>query len=114
MKIKPCPFCGGKAELDAYECTTTISEPFYLARVFCTACFARGVGFERKITNLADVKALCESDAIEFWNRRAKDRRMVDADDLIALIKEEIRKKGKNFDTDAEHVINFIEAVARK
>ena len=28
-------------------------------------------------------------------------------------IREEIRKNGKNFDTDAEHVINFIEAVMR-
>ena len=49
--LKPCPFCGGKAELfnsyDGYHC------------VQCTVCYCSTLNFRKEQT------------AINFWNRRS-------------------------------------------
>ena len=49
--LKPCPFCGGKAELfhsyDGYCC------------VQCTVCYCSTLNFRKEQTS------------INFWNRRA-------------------------------------------
>jgi len=49
-ELKPCPFCGGEAEIDEF--------PF---SIFCMSCFAETKG--------------CQSvkEAIEAWNRRVSD-----------------------------------------
>ena len=52
-EIKPCPFCGGKAELfhsyDGYYC------------VQCTVCYCSTLNFRKEQT------------AINFWNRRVEE-----------------------------------------
>lgn len=55
LKLLPCPFCGGKAELSEFEAT----ENHYLFEVFCTEC-----GAEMTDTYQTMV------DAITAWNRR--------------------------------------------
>lgn len=57
-KLKPCPFCGGKAEI--YEDTIIKSLPAY--SVYCTKCYARTYGLYDK-----------KDDAIESWNRRVNE-----------------------------------------
>ena len=55
-KLKPCPFCGGKAELWEYRDLDEVS--YYIG---CTTCGAQ--------TKYTDSEDLC----IEAWNRRATD-----------------------------------------
>ena len=57
-KLKPCPFCGGKAILS--ESHTVAGETFELCFVFCESCCAE--------TSLHNTK----QDAIEAWNSRAE------------------------------------------
>lgn len=51
--LKPCPFCGGKAELfhsyDGYYC------------VQCTVCYCSTLNFRK------------EQNSINFWNRRVEE-----------------------------------------
>ena len=56
-KLKPCPFCGGKAKLEKMG---------YPHHVYCTECHARviGKGFD----------ADGEQDAIKRWNTRTEGR----------------------------------------
>ena len=56
MKLKPCPFCGGK---DTGTLTTSYDGYWYA--VFCENCMAQ----TRKCRQ--------EKDAIEAWNRRANE-----------------------------------------
>lgn len=66
-ELKPCPFCGGKAEIwhgsarDEHICFDTIS-------VLCFDCGAR----TREIWIDDENKYRAERDAIEAWNRRAE------------------------------------------
>lgn len=57
-ELKPCPFCGGKAELYASKVADG------LRWVTCTECYASGEPCD-------DTES-----AIRAWNRRAKDERM--------------------------------------
>ena len=52
-RLKPCPFCGGKAKLEKMG---------YPHHVFCTSCYARVTGH-----GLAEEG---EQDAIRHWNMR--------------------------------------------
>ena len=65
-KLKPCPFCGGKAELGH-----TIKESAYgnTSFVFCTNCSANG-----KMIRVSS-KYSSDERAIEAWNRREKNDR---------------------------------------
>ena len=73
--LKPCPFCGGKAVLNGgMEITPILDEngayidadfkeyPFY---VECSICGSIGQAFDNNDDN-------DEADAVEAWNRRAK------------------------------------------
>lgn len=59
-ELKPCPFCGGKAEM-----VTEYSDPFECGGViYCVDCGAKiefGCGGEVRLN------------AVEAWNRRVKD-----------------------------------------
>ena len=60
-KLKPCPFCGGKAELyesEAYNLKTEEKEERIRFFVICEECTALTCGTTKKR-------------AIEAWNRRA-------------------------------------------
>lgn len=56
-ELKPCPFCGGKAEVDAYGLTGRVIV------IKCLSCGARTRAFD------TDIKR--GENAIEAWNRRS-------------------------------------------
>lgn len=72
-KLKPCPFCGRKAELHYYE----IDEPFTFTEcgyeIYCCHC---GIRFKERLNRIpqfdekADIK---KQNLIERWNRRVND-----------------------------------------
>lgn len=77
MDMKPCPFCGGEAELKP---STIYGSPIVFVR--CTVCFVRTdyVWIDHpsmKATGLDELtrytKEQAEANAIEAWNRRAND-----------------------------------------
>ena len=62
-ELKPCPFCGGKAELyesEAYNLKTETKEKNIRWFVMCEQCTALTCG-------------ALKGKAIEAWNRRVKD-----------------------------------------
>ena len=63
-ELKPCPFCGGKAEISVgrFDGKDT-------SFVLCTKCEARGEFF------VVSPKYASDEKAIEAWNRRAKNER---------------------------------------
>jgi Lar family restriction alleviation protein len=63
-KLKPCPFCGGKAELVKSNMTLTFADSFCV-RCDNLGCFIRPNTPHR----------LSDEDAINIWNRRATDER---------------------------------------
>ena len=65
-KLKPCPFCGGKAELyesEAYNLKTEVKEKNIRWFVMCKQCTALTCGALKK-------------KAIEAWNRRTNDEQL--------------------------------------
>lgn len=57
MELKPCPFCGGKADLSWYMLP---KEECVISCFACSLRFGRYLGLNKK-------------EAIEAWNRRADD-----------------------------------------
>ena len=58
-ELKPCPFCGGEAELDIlFDYNGNI----FAANIYCTSCNARTQSYGAK------------EGAIEAWNRRDFDK----------------------------------------
>lgn len=62
-KLKPCPFCGGEAEVLR---NPIINGAIHNAVVHCEECKARTTIY------------VFEKDAIEAWNTRAVDERFID------------------------------------
>lgn len=61
-ELKPCPFCGGEAELfEIYHYNDSLT-------LFQAGCEACGIHFR----GCRDTKAEARQVAIEKWNRRAK------------------------------------------
>lgn len=63
IELKPCPFCGGKAELyesEAYNLKTEEKEEQIRFFVMCEECTALVCGLSKKV-------------AAERWNRRTND-----------------------------------------
>lgn len=59
-ELKPCPFCGGKAQLEHdYQGNGN-------SYVVCKSCGLKGVSFIRSFETASDLNA------IEYWNRRAE------------------------------------------
>ena len=62
-KLKPCPFCGGGAELESKDVSWDhqhVGGTFTVFWVSCYKCFSRTGEFDRHV-------------AIRRWNRRVKD-----------------------------------------
>ena len=68
IKLKPCPFCGGKPYSFVEEQTTVLSEPYTRAVVRCTNCEAR---IQYVIDGYIKPSVVLTK-AIEKWNRRAE------------------------------------------
>ena len=62
-ELKPCPFCGGDAELGHTDITSEYGETSF---VFCKKCSANGKMIRKSFKHSSDELA------IEAWNRRAK------------------------------------------
>ena len=60
IKLKPCPFCGGKAEL-------RINVSFYGENIYGISCLTEGC-----IANTMTENFSRKIDAIEAWNRRVE------------------------------------------
>lgn len=63
MELKPCPFCGGIAQLSHTSCGGIYDTTY----VLCVGCGCKTKLFEISVTYAADDKAA------EAWNRRAND-----------------------------------------
>ena len=61
-ELKPCPFCGGTAQLDHDYAGVSV-----YAKVRCTNCGATTRAMKISTTESCDMKAA------EAWNRRAND-----------------------------------------
>ena len=59
-ELKPCPFCGGKAEIYQYDPFDGYQGDCSMNIVHCTRC---GAAFERRR----------KEQAMDAWNRRAND-----------------------------------------
>lgn len=68
IKLKPCPFCGSKAELDDRETYEDVQEKFF--EVFCENpdCVAAIIVYNR--TNGPLPYEVMAEKAAEKWNRR--------------------------------------------
>ena len=66
IELKPCPFCGGPAELSK-GVVRFMGRPA-VTFVFCNACGARGTQF------VESVKYCANDRAVEAWNRRVSDK----------------------------------------
>lgn len=65
-KLKPCPFCGATASLEAFE-----ERKGYAATVHCDSCLA-------EITTITyDTEKEAEDRALWAWNRRATDEEVL-------------------------------------
>ena len=65
IPLKPCPFCGGKAEMHHWRCSY-FGEEIYPFEVRCKTCHTRVGSFS------GDQISLTEKKAADLWNRRAK------------------------------------------
>ena len=70
IKLKPCPFCGGEAEM--YNGTDIVGKYWY---VRCKKCYSRGAGaYEsgKELEPQEEYTAIIRAweRAIEAWNRR--------------------------------------------
>ncbi len=61
-ELKPCPFCGGDAELRHTDITSEYGRTSY---VTCTKCLIKGTMINISFKYSSDERA------IEAWNRRA-------------------------------------------
>lgn len=68
-ELKPCPFCGGKAEIrTTYEVLKTTTRSLF-SYVRCERCFAQT--WEYSYKNTEHTKAIPIESAIKAWNMRA-------------------------------------------
>lgn len=89
-KLKPCPFCGGKAILSGSH--TVADETFELRFVFCESCCTE--------TRLYSTK----QKAIDAWNRRAEPTFTLDELDAIRRM----------FDEQAERALSKFKSITDK
>lgn len=73
-ELKPCPFCGGEAEIHRFHVSYTATIPKYegiAIRVRCKKCFAHSPYKASKM--LGNFREGEEAKAIDAWNKRAFD-----------------------------------------
>ena len=81
VELKPCPFCGGKAELVYFHTTAT---------VHCMRCMAM-----TKVYVPTSVNDDVQSEAVTAWNSRATNDELEDHEALLASYIERSREKAQ-------------------
>lgn len=74
LKLKPCPFCGGKAYLEDNHRAFIKSETTKVAFVRCTVCNARSGRVELSDYGKTSHSGEANKKVIEAWNRRATEK----------------------------------------
>lgn len=74
LKIKPCPFCGGEAEIKIQKCDYGISGTI----ITCKKCHAKNFSMDKQAVKIGDklVNVPVENHtelAIAKWNSRMKE-----------------------------------------
>ena len=72
-KLKPCPFCGGKAFLEKSSRMMVFGSLERCSYVKCINCHARGGRFVLSNYGKSHHSAEASARAVEAWNRRASD-----------------------------------------
>lgn len=88
LKLRRCPFCGGKATL-----SSNYSNGWHYVRAYCVVCDSQGKSFRSKDDPESnDWDTLECRKAVAAWNLRAYDR--IDPDDIdVAEYKKEFGHK---------------------
>ena len=90
QELKPCPFCGGKAELRTRVLERERKdEPLY-SFVCCTSCFASGPNFHYKDIDRTGINPTDE--AAKAWNKRAGKETMQNIDVLRQMSIDELTR----------------------
>ena len=74
-QLKPCPFCGGKAQLEGSFRAFVNGETTRVALVKCTACQARSGRVPLSDYGKSSHSVEANQKAIDMWNRRVEDER---------------------------------------
>lgn len=78
MKIKNCPFCGGKPYLERSHRAFIKAQTTRVAFVKCTECNARSGRVELSKYGNTSHSAKAEEEAIKLWNNRQPMKRIVE------------------------------------
>lgn len=68
-KLKPCPFCGGEAEVGQVEHSAGMDGYFTNWFIRCQKC---GANIERAADDYYGRKSFPAGEVMEIWNRRAE------------------------------------------
>ena len=94
-KLKPCPFCGGKARIIAFDPFDGYQGRCTVYKVGCTKCFA-------------SINDPDEDKAIEAWNRRVSIGDFEEEIDLGQVLKEAI-VAGEKAVNHVKEIITYLE-----
>jgi Lar family restriction alleviation protein len=78
-KLKPCPFCGGKAIYVTVQAGPSKEGSYLFYNLRCKSCNAHppgaygGIFTTMKENGKVQIEKLGEKEAVEAWNRRAAD-----------------------------------------
>ena len=74
IKLKPCPFCGGKAQLHLIEVDEPVTFFDLYYTVYCTNCkISIGAYHISKLPQFCESEVKeAQTQAIEAWNRRVE------------------------------------------
>lgn len=92
--IRPCPFCGGKANIKA-----NYSSGYYYVRVQCVVCDAQGRSYRAEKYSIKDAEL-----AVTAWNLRAYDRINPEDIDALAYVRE-FRKQNEKVNHSPDEFI---------
>lgn len=92
--LKPCPFCGGKAEFGKNQRTDNSGKGFYFVQ--CLECHARA-------TNIGGTSFDTEEKAVKAWNSRVND-------DALSLVTHRLNASREHLEGYREAMLDVVKA----